>query len=87
MGMFMIFCSLSQTERRCRVVNTPVSYSADPGSNLGLVTGYPEFCRVFLSIYRKMPGWYFKLGHDHFAHYFQFIIHLIPINELSPLLF
>jgi hypothetical protein len=33
---------LSYTERRGRVINTPVSYSEVPGSNLAPKTDYPE---------------------------------------------
>jgi hypothetical protein len=64
------------TERRCREVSTPASYSASPGfkfqseDRLSLLRVFV----VFLSSSRQALGQYLKSGHDHFFRRpFQFI--------------
>jgi hypothetical protein len=67
------------TERRCRVLNIPASYSAVPGSNLGPGTIYSVWC--FSWLFSVTPGecWdcTLKLGHERFLQNpLQFIFHL-----------
>jgi hypothetical protein len=76
----------STTERRSRVVNTPASYSRDPGFKsllrrpailIEVVRGFPQ------SLHVNARDSTLKLGHDHFLpDPFQFIIiHLSPYHR------
>jgi hypothetical protein len=74
---FIVF----ETERRCRVVNTSVSYTGGAGFKFLLGDWLPKLrCFVvFLNPSRAMPGYYLQTEHNHFlSNSFQLIIHLSP---------
>lgn len=59
-----------------RVINTVLRIPENPGLNLDPKTGYPV-CDIscgFLSPFRQMIGYYFKLGHD------PFLSHPFPVT-------
>jgi hypothetical protein len=58
------------------------------GLNLGPETSYPGTgaCGI-LSSFRKIPGWYLRLGLDRFhPHPFQFIIHVLSLHSTLHIL-
>jgi hypothetical protein len=78
-------CAAKVTERRGHVVNTPPSYSGDPGSNLGPETGYPDWGFLYFSSVPPGKFWNstLKLGNEHFLPTpLQFIIYLSPLHSL-----
>jgi hypothetical protein len=74
----------NQTERRGRVVSTPVSYSNAPGSNIGQERGYPDWSSPWFSSAPPCECWdsTIRLCYDRFLpNHFQFIIHLSPFHS------